>query len=239
MWVCSTTPSSKPISRCLPLLSTRSMTAPIDGRMPTRRGASKAVRGLPSTAVRSAAAVRWIVSPSGITPRIGRLGRRSSSPHVGERRRALAPQHQPPVAVGEPGRPQRPPPSGDVAGRLRRRSCAPPGCGPGRPSRGRRGRRATPSSTRGRRREGDAAWWPRRSSQAQASPSTSTTQRAGHPRRTPGRLGPRQRGAVGLGRVGGGEHEGQRRRRRRRGPRAGGRRRRAGRTGRRPRPATK
>jgi hypothetical protein len=68
MWVCSTQPSSHPISRCLPWLATRSITEPGAGTMPSSRGAWNAVVGLPISAARSAAAVRWIVSPSG-TPR--------------------------------------------------------------------------------------------------------------------------------------------------------------------------
>ena len=66
MWVCSTRPSSHTISRCLPWLSTRSMIRPACGPGPIRRGASKRTIGLPTNAVRSALAVRWMVSPSGI-----------------------------------------------------------------------------------------------------------------------------------------------------------------------------
>ena len=66
MWVCSVRPSSQTISRCLPWLSTRSTTRPSGGCGPIGRGASNRTIGLPTSAVRSAAAVRWIVSPSGI-----------------------------------------------------------------------------------------------------------------------------------------------------------------------------
>src|SRR5256714_3607984 len=107
MWVCSTHPSSHPISRCFPRLSTRSMTEPGDGTMPSSRGAWKAVVAFPISADRRAAAVRWIVSPSGTTTRLGppahsmvaRCGRWllvAGQP-------GLLAQYQAPVSVREPG----------------------------------------------------------------------------------------------------------------------------------------
>jgi hypothetical protein len=67
MCVCRVNPSSHTISMCLPWLSTRSMTRPRAGCGPTRRGASKVTVGLPTSAMRNAAAALWIVSPSGTT----------------------------------------------------------------------------------------------------------------------------------------------------------------------------
>ena len=139
MWVCSTMPSSKPISRCLPRLSTCS----IDGRRPgaagpRSRGASKRrASACPSNADRSAAAVRWMVSPSGMPPEV--TARAAGTRFIGTtaatwaQGASRAPQHQPPVAVGE----ARPPAAARAHGRRaggpavdRARS---PGCAPGRP----------------------------------------------------------------------------------------------------------
>ncbi len=64
-WVWSTTPSSQPISMCLPRLFTRSMVLPRLGMTPRRRGASKPVMIFSSSAARNAVADRWMVSPSG------------------------------------------------------------------------------------------------------------------------------------------------------------------------------
>ena len=65
MWVWRISPSSHVISRCLPWLSTVSIVRPAWGTGPIRRGASKRSIGRPTSAVRIALAVRWIVSPSG------------------------------------------------------------------------------------------------------------------------------------------------------------------------------
>ena len=54
----------------LPAASTRSITAPMAGRWPFRRGASNPVMTFSSSAARSAVAVRWMVSPSGTAPRL-------------------------------------------------------------------------------------------------------------------------------------------------------------------------
>ena len=54
MWVCSTMPSSQPISRCLPRLSTRSITAPSAGAMPLSAATSKPVMTFSSSAARNA-----------------------------------------------------------------------------------------------------------------------------------------------------------------------------------------
>ena len=70
MWVWRMVPSSQPISMCFPRLSTRSITAPMAGRWPFRRGASNPVMTFSSSAARSAVAVRWMVSPSGTAPRL-------------------------------------------------------------------------------------------------------------------------------------------------------------------------
>ena len=72
MLVCRMTPSSHSISRCLPWLSTRSIVRPARGVMPISRGASKRTIFWSTSAVRSAAAARWMVSPSGIAaPTLG------------------------------------------------------------------------------------------------------------------------------------------------------------------------
>ena len=63
-WVCRMMPSSHSISRCLPVLSTRTIVRPALGTTPISCGASKRTIFLSTRAIRIAAAVRWIESPS-------------------------------------------------------------------------------------------------------------------------------------------------------------------------------
>ena len=70
--------SSHSISTCRPWHSTRSMVRPARGVRPISRGASKRIIFSSTSAVRSAAAARWIESPSGIRPQ----------PYAGDGRRA-------------------------------------------------------------------------------------------------------------------------------------------------------
>ncbi len=78
MLVCRMTPSSHSTSRCRPWHSTRSMVRPARGVMPINRGASKRTIFWSTSAVRSAAAVRWMVSPSGIEAITVRVRRRAA-----------------------------------------------------------------------------------------------------------------------------------------------------------------
>ena len=74
--VCRIVSSSHSISTCRPWHSTRSIVRPARGVMPMSRGASKRIIFSSTSAVRSAAAARWIESPSGIRPQ----------PYAGDRR---------------------------------------------------------------------------------------------------------------------------------------------------------
>ncbi len=66
MFVCRTTASSQIISRCLPWLSTDSIVRPARGVTPISLGDSKRSILWSTSAVRSAAAARWMLSASGI-----------------------------------------------------------------------------------------------------------------------------------------------------------------------------
>ena len=72
-------PSSHSISRCLPSLSTRTIVRPALGTTPISCGASKRTIFLSTSAIRIAAAVWWMESPSGTDPQRTRPLRREWS----------------------------------------------------------------------------------------------------------------------------------------------------------------